>query len=113
MTAIQKNLGLTTERFASPLDYNTQVYHYYIPHGADQVFGANHEAFSATWEGASICNPHYDHNEMEKVVRRAIHSSSDREIPCLTTFVLPWYPNDKSAHLKYMKHPLLHSGSIP
>jgi hypothetical protein len=77
------------------------MHHYCTPHEVDRVFGANHEAFSATWEGASICNPHYDHNEMEKAVS-----------PCLTTFILPWYPNDKSAYLKYMEPPLVHSVAI-
>jgi hypothetical protein len=49
---------------------------------------------------------------MEKAVRWAIRSSSDSQIPCLTTFILPWYPNDKSAYLKYMEHPLVHSVAI-
>jgi hypothetical protein len=33
-------------------------------------------------------------------------TSLDSESPCLTTFILPWYPNDKSAYLKYIEHPL-------
>jgi len=49
MTALQKNLGLTTERFASPLDYDPHMLHYYTPHEADRVFGANLEAFSTIW----------------------------------------------------------------
>jgi hypothetical protein len=56
--------------------------------------------------------PTLDHNEMEKAVRWAIRSSSDSEFPCLTTFILPWYHNDKSAYLKYMAHPLVHSAAI-
>jgi hypothetical protein len=88
------------------------MHHYKTPLEADRVFGANHEAFSETYEGASICNPHYDHNEMEKAVRWAIRISSDSEIPCLTTFILPWYHNDKSTYLKYMAHPLVHSVAI-
>jgi hypothetical protein len=55
MTALQKNLGLTTERFASPLDHDTQVHHYYTPYEAERLFGANHKAFSAIAAWCNIC----------------------------------------------------------
>ncbi len=65
-TALQQNLGLTTERVASPLDHDPRTLQYYTPHEADRVVGANLEAPNTIWEGASLCNPNYEHNEMDK-----------------------------------------------
>jgi len=64
MTALQQNLGLTTEQFASALDYDPHTLQHYTCHEADRVFGAKVEAFSPIWEGAFPCKPDYKHNEM-------------------------------------------------
>ena len=60
MKALINGLSLTTERFASPLNFNPAMTAYFSLYKEDQLFGANHNAFSARWTGASQCNPEYE-----------------------------------------------------
>ena len=55
----------------------------------DRVFGANVDAFSTKWEGASQASPEYTPECMEKAVRWAILSAEQSKTACLTVFVLP------------------------
>ena len=108
MQALRKNLGLTTERIATPLDHDPQIPRYLSSQQEDKVFGANLDGFSTVWEGASHCQPELEHYEMKKAVRWAICSASDTDSPCLTSFALPSYTNSQSAYHKYLSHPLVH-----
>ena len=49
MHAFQDGLGVQCERFASPLDINPEMQHYYSLHDRDKVFGANIDAYSTKW----------------------------------------------------------------
>ena len=106
MRALLEGLGITTERFSSPLNFTPSMMHYYSLYEADRVFGANCNAFSCLWTGASQCNPEYEHHDMEKAVRWALISARDSNQPTLTAFVLPWW--EDSAYFKWMQHPLVH-----
>ena len=103
MKALQQELSLDTERFASPLNFTPSMQHYFSLYASDSVFGANHNAFGCPWIGASQCNPEYEPEDMDKVVRWAIASANRSEEPCLTAFVLPWWEN--SSYFKWMAHP--------
>ena len=107
MQALIEGLNLTIERFASPLNFNCMMESFYSLYKEDECFGANHNAFSRLWVGASQCNPEYEHGDMEKAVRWALVSAIEADQPSLTAFVLPWWPD--SAYFKWMDHPLVHS----
>ena len=106
MQALIEGLGLQTERFASPLNFTPSMQHYYSLYKEDECFGANHDAFSCMWTGASQSNPEYEHPDMEKAVRWAIISAKDSGQPSLTAFVLPWW--EDSAYFKWMKNSHVH-----
>ena len=75
MDALIQSLDIQCERFASPLNLNPAVKQYYSLHEQDRVFGANADAYSTKWEGASEANPPHDAEAMEKAVRWAIFSA--------------------------------------
>ena len=87
--ALQDGLSINTERFSSPLNFTPTMQHYYTLYKEDGVFGANHDAFSCAWVGASQCNPEYEHEDMDKAVRWALASAAQTETAALTAFVLP------------------------
>ena len=106
MAAIMRGLSITTERFASPLNFTPGMQHYYSLYPEDTAFGANPNAFSCLWTGASQCNPEYEHPEMDKAVRWALTSAKESKQPSLTAFVLPWW--EQSAYFRWMDHPMVH-----
>ena len=90
--ALYEGLGLTAERFATPLDCSPLATTYWAPQAADQLFGARHEAFSAAWSGLSQAFPPHDSKLLEKAVRQALHSAEKCEaagLPSCTVFVMP------------------------
>ena len=68
-------LGLTKERFASPLDVHHSVGHYSSAHARDAVFGADHDAFATTWTGWSWCHPPHCTSTLDKAVAWAAASA--------------------------------------
>ena len=72
MDAPTQSLDIHCEQFALPLNFNPAVQQYYSVHEHDRVFGANIDAYSRKWEGASEANLPHDAKAMEKAVRWAI-----------------------------------------
>ena len=107
MQALIQGLSLETERFASPLNFTPSMRQYFSLYEADAAFGANHNAFSCPWNGASQCNPEYEPEDMEYAVRWAIVSAEGTDQPTLTAFVLPWW--EDTAYFRWMQHPLVHA----
>lgn len=66
MHALKKGLSLKCERFALPLNFNPMFEEYYSMYEQDRVFGANVDAFSTKWEGASQASPEYTLNAWRK-----------------------------------------------
>ena len=106
MTGLIQSLSLTTERFASPLNFSTSMSSYYVVNQEDQAFRANFDAFSTPWLGASQANPEYEAADMDKAVRWAIMSAASTEEASLTAFILPEWP--RTAYYKYMTDPRVH-----
>jgi ribonuclease HI len=69
------------------------------------VFGANTDAYSTKWEGASEANPPHDAEAMEKAVRWAIFSAEKSTSPTLTAFILP--KTGANAYQKSLTHPMI------
>ena len=104
MKAIVDGLSITTERFASPLNFNVASDSYCM-YSEDKLFGATHDAYSHKWQGLSQANPEYEAKDMEKALRWAIFSAQETDEPVLTTFVLPDWAG--TAYLRWMSHPLV------
>ena len=106
MHAISK-LGVTQERFASPLDRSAHLPVYYSACPEDEVFGAAADAYASVWSEASHANPIYDDQIMDRAVRWALASAcvcakQSNPIPSCTVFVLPkWATSPYTTHLNH------------
>lgn len=100
--ALQDGLSVCIERFASPLNFTPSMASYFSLFEADQALGANHDAFSCKWIGASQCNPEYEARDMERAVRWAICSARDSEEASLTAFVLPYW--ETTSYFQWLSH---------
>mmetsp|Transcript_2060 Transcript_2060/g.4562 ORF Transcript_2060/g.4562 Transcript_2060/m.4562 type:complete len:987 (-) Transcript_2060:719-3679(-) len=97
------HLGVTQERFASPLNYNPATQVYWSMYKEDQLFGARWDAYSEPWTGVSQANPEYTAQGMEKSVRHAISSSMlCKDDATVTIFVLPDWKG--TPYNKWMGH---------
>ena len=106
MAALIQALELTTECFASPLNFDPAMRHYFAAHKDDEAFGAHFDAYSMPWLGPSQANPEYESSAMEKAVRWAIMSAASTEEASLTAFILPeWKVH---AYYRYMQDPRVH-----
>ena len=91
MHALAEGLSIDTERFASPLNCSAHLTKYFSRYDEDGAFGANVDAFSCRWVGASQCNPEYEPGDMNKAVKWAIASAMASDSPSLRAFILPWW----------------------
>ena len=89
MHALKEGLSVTCERFASPLNFNPLWETYYSNFEEDRIFGANINAFSTQWVGASQANPSHQPESVEKAVQWAILSAEQTTMACLTASMLP------------------------
>ena len=118
MTATQQHLHTTKERFASPLNVSDATCHYWSKHARDQVFGAQHDAYSCKWTGHSQAFPDHDDASLERAVRWALWSAHSSSKPTSTLLVLPRSHKGKGnpAYRKWMEsHPQFchHLATIP
>ena len=81
--------GLTTERFASPLNFNLAFKSYFSMYSEDQLL-EQIMMHSHKQQGAFQANPKYEAVAMEKALWWALFSTQSDNEPVLTTFVLPW-----------------------
>ena len=77
MQALKDGPSVTTERFASPLNFNPNTTCYFSMCAEDALFGANFDAYSVKWTSASQVNPEYEAVAMEKAMRWAILSAEE------------------------------------
>ncbi len=104
MQAFRDGLSVTTERFASPLNFNPNMTCYFSMYAEDALFGANFDAYSVKWTGASQLNPEYEAVAIIKAMRWAILSAQEATEPLLTTFVLPWWDDKGSSYARWLSH---------
>ena len=107
MKAISK-LGITQERFASPLDHSIHIPTYWSQYEQDQLFGAQWNAYTRPWDGTSVAHPEHEARGMNKAVRWAIASAVQAELPehannTCTIFILPEIRD--SAYTALLTHP--------
>jgi exonuclease III/ribonuclease HI len=106
MGVLRKGLTLTKERFASPLNFDPKADHYWSVHERDQLFGAYWDAHRWRWTGSSEANAEYEHKDMDKAMRWAVHSAlSGGTAPVLTLLIHPaWDERSRTAYIKWLKH---------
>ena len=86
-------LGITQELFASPLDCSTHIPQYHSQHEKDQLFGAQYNAYSTAWGGASIAHPEHEDKGTQKAIRWAIAcAQAANSGPTCTIMALPVKP---------------------
>ena len=105
MQALIDGLSATTERFASPLNFNPLFESYYSIYLEDKLFGAAHDAYSCKWQGSSQVRPASTTKDMEKPVRWAIFSAKETTEPVLTSIVLP--SSAGTSYLRWLPHPMV------
>jgi len=83
-------IGSTTERLASPLNVAMPTSAYWSLHERDRLFGANWNAYSVQWTGASVAIPdHTDSSAAVQAIKWAQQSALQTTMPTLTLLVLP------------------------
>jgi len=99
-------LGVTQERFASPLQRSRHMPLFFSHDTEDTCFGSLGHAFSTTWQGASLVHLWKDHRLMDKAVRWAIASAEHTSVPTITIIIMP---EETSSHYTvFLDHPLVH-----
>ena len=102
--ALRDALGITLERFASPMDRSIHSEAYWSPFPEDALFGSNYDAYSVPWTGASQAFVGENHTECERALRWAIHSAtSNTSTPTCTILILPHDP--RAPHSRHLQHP--------
>ena len=103
MQNIRETLSTTTERFASPMDRSADLPAYWSAFKEDQLFGANHDAYSSPWTGSSQAYPGQDIKECDKAIRWAIASAEAHpQTPTCTIVVVPYTAGNP--HLQHLQH---------
>jgi ribonuclease HI len=108
MHVLKRHLGITQERFASPLNFCDDIPQHWSCHERDQVFAARWDSYSCQWRGMSQANPEYEHEEMSKAVKWALTSGQMTTHPVLTVFILPAWDtgSQRTSYMQYLdKHP--------
>src|SRR3569833_2690259 len=76
MKAINKGCMTNTERFASPLNFNPIHKNYFSLYPEDAVFGAQTNAYSVPWTGASQINKKNEADQKNKKKQKAIGTAT-------------------------------------
>ena len=107
MSAFQKGLSITTERFASPLNFHPETIMYYSMYKEDQLFGATYDAFRYKWIGPSQAHPGHSAKLEEKALRWAICSAQQGSQPVLTLLMLQHSAKDNPSYTRWLSHAMV------
>ena len=102
---LQEMAGVTKERYASPLNYNTDMDMYWSVHKRDKLFGALHDTYAYTRTGCSVANPEYEDPEMNKSMATAVHAARTAGNQSYLEFhILPaWTDTNKTAYMTWLE----------
>ena len=103
--SLRIGLGITRELFASPLDRSPASAAYWSAHPEDQLFGANHDAFSLPWTGPCQAFIGESPEANDTAVRHALGSveAYPDEETCIIMFI-PSH-NKEAPHLRHLTDP--------
>ena len=107
--ALRSDLGITRELFASPLDRSPSSTAYWTAHPEDQLFGANHDAYSQPWIGPCQANVGDSTEANNKAIRHALGSVATYpdEDTCIILFVPSW--DNQAPHMRHLTNPRVHT----
>ncbi len=94
--------SVTLERFAFSSNFNPNMTCPFRMYAEDALYGANFDAHSLKWTGASHVTPEYKAVAMATAMRRASLSAEDATKPVVTTFVLPWWDDKGSSYARWL-----------
>lgn len=103
--ALKTCMGITNEMFASPLDRSPHSEAYWSIHKEDELFGANHNAYSRPWTGACQAYVGDSPEDNDKAIRHAIGSVTalPNEVTCIIMFIPS--ANPEAPHLRHLSDP--------
>ena len=102
--ALQDLMQIDKERFASPLNYNPRMAHYWSVHERDQVFGAKWDTYKYQWTGSSVHNPEYEDEDLNQDNGTAIAAARYTDEPVFGVHILPaWSDTNRTAYLQWLK----------
>ena len=103
--ALRTCMGITNEMFSSPLDRSSHSETYWSAYKEDELFGANHDAYSRPWTGACQAHVGESPEENDKAIRHAIGSIT--ALPDETTCIIMFIPckNPEAPHLRHLSDP--------
>ena len=103
--ALRADLGITRELFASPLDRSPSSMAYWAAHPEDQLFGANHDAFSHPWAGPCQAYIGDSPEANNKAIRHAL--GSVEAYPDEDTCIILFIPSRdlEAPHMRHLTNP--------
>ena len=102
LRALTNAFQITTELFASPLNFSSESTVYCSPYAEDTEFGAHHDAYSFLWKGSCFCHPEGSDEQLRRSMQWAIACAQLHSEPLVVTFLLPDRP--KSAFTSLLNH---------
>ena len=81
--ALKDLMQIDKERFASPLNYNPRMAHYWSVHERDQVFGAKWDTYKYQWTRNSVHNPEYEDEDLNQDIGTAIAAARYTDEPSI------------------------------
>jgi ribonuclease HI len=91
--------------FSSPLDRSPHSDAYWSAYKEDELFGANHDAYSRPWTGACQAHVGESPEENDRAIRHAI--GSVLALPNEPTCIIMFIPckNPEASHLRHLSNP--------
>ena len=87
--AMRTHLGISADRFASPLDVHSPDLQFWSKHNRDMAFSAHTDAYSCKWQGYSYAFPGTDTTSIEKATKWALWSALQSPGPTATLLAIP------------------------
>jgi ribonuclease HI len=82
-------LGVTQERYASPLNVHAATQHYWSAHRRDALFGARYDSHRYRHRGASLSHPRACDRDVNASVTTALLDALTQNTPVLSVQVIP------------------------
>ena len=95
-------MQIDKERFASPLNYNPRMAHYWSVHERDQVFGAKWDTYKYQWTRSSVHNP--EDEDLNQDIGTAVAAARYTDEPVFGVHILPARSDtNRTAYLQWLK----------
>ena len=105
---LMRDMGASTERFASPLNVANCTETYFSRFPEDMLFGANLDAYSQPFTGLSVAHPEPTPEGGHHALRWALGWAEAKKTDNAQTATLLVLPTSRTApYTRYLSHPLV------